>query len=342
MIGPRTTLALAAAALVTALAATLMHAGSAQPDAARIGEPALPDLADRIDQAARLTVTTGIGRFTFSQDGNDWVWSERGNFPVPAERVGGVLTSLGALELSAPLTIRSDRYGRLGLEGIVDADSRSLRVDIETADGTPLGRLLLGHRRRGGLDGLYVRSAFSARSWLATGEVAMPDDPIAWLDRRLMDIAQSDVAAIDVTDVGGISIRLSRSGPEAGFAALGDDHQPLAEDLTSLFATLDFTDLRAIAEDGDAETLAIALTTFDGLTVRARFALAPEGREAPWVRFTASAGAAATAPERERATALAHRFGLWDYRLSDERLERIASALAALRAALADTPPVTP
>ena len=340
MIGPRTAIALAAAALAATLAATWLHAGSAQPDAARIGEPTLPDLAERIDQAARLTVTTSTDRFTFVRDGDGdgWGWSERGNFPVPAERVGGALIALGTLELAAPLTIRSDRYRRLGLEGIVDPDSRSVRVDIETADGTPLGRLLLGYRRRGGLDGLYVRSAFSARSWLATGEVAVPDDPIAWLDRRLVDIAPSDVSGVDVTDVGGISIRLARPGPEASFAALGDGDQPLAEDLTSLFATLDFTDLRTAAEDDDAETLSIALTTFDGLTVRARFALAPEGREAPWVHFTASAGAAATAPERQRATELARRLRSWDYRLSDERLERIASALAALRAALADTP----
>ncbi len=339
MVGPRTTIALAVAALIATLAATLLHAGSAQPDAARIGERALPDLADRMEEAARLTVTTGTGRFTFARDGDGWVWPERGAFPVPSERVTGVLTALGALELAAPLTIRTDRYARLGLEGIVDADSRSTRVDIETADGTPLGRLLLGYRRRGGLDGLYVRHAFAARSWLASGGIAVPDDPIAWLDRRLVDIAPDAVAVIDVTDVGGMSIQLARPDAQAGFAALGTADQSPAEALTGLFATLDFTDLRPAEEDEAAESLAIALTTFSGLTIRARFALAPEGREAPWVHFAASAEADATAAVQDTATDLAQHLGPWHYRLSEQRLERIASALAALRTALAETPP---
>ncbi len=339
MIGPRTTIALAAAALMATLAATLLHAGSAQPDAARIGEAALPDLADRMEEAARLTVTTGTGRFSFARDGDGWVWPERDNFPVPAERVDGLLTALGALELAAPLTIRSDRYARLGLEGIIDPDSRSTRIDIETADGTPLGRLLLGYHRRGGLDGLYVRHAFAARSWLASGDIAVPDDPITWLDRRLVDIAPAEVAAVDVTDVGGISIQLARPDAGAGFAILDAADQSPAEALTGLFATLDFTDLRPAEEDGAGESLTIALTTFDGMTVRARFALAPEGREAPWVRFAASAGADATANEQDRAAELARSLGPWDYRLSDERLERIASALAALRGTIADAPP---
>ncbi|MCB9947492.1 MAG: DUF4340 domain-containing protein [Rhodospirillaceae bacterium] len=341
MPGLRLTLALAVAALGATAAATQLHLHARLPDAARVGEPALPELAGRADDVTRLTVTTAGDRFTFARDDRGWSWVERADYPVPADRVESVLAGLAALRLAAPLTIRPDRYDRLGLSGIVTPDSRSIRLDAEAGDGTPLGRILLGDRRRGGLEGLYVRQAFAARSWLADGDIEVPADPIAWLDRRLVDIEPGRVGTIAVEDAGGAAVRLVRPAPDAPFAVAATGGRVIPDDvadsLAGLLAMLDLTDIGVVDDDGTGEPrLSFAVTTFDGVTVEARF-LPADAETLPWVRLSAAAADGAAA-DGGQAAVLARRFGRWVYRLSPERLDRFARALTDLQAAVTPSP----
>lgn len=340
MPGTRAALGLAAAAIAATIAVAALYLRPALPDAARVGDPVLVGMVGRTVEVTRLTVTTGNDRFTFTRDGDGWVWADRGDFPVPAERVEATLAALAELRLAAPLTARPDRYDRLGLAGIVDPASRTVRLDAETADGEPLGRILLGDRRRGGLEGRYVRLAFAARAWLADGEIEVRGDPVAWLDRRLVDIAPERVATLAVTDTDGGTLRLVRPDADADWMVDGRAGEAVAgeigDDTAGLLSALDLVDVDvAEGKEGEAGTLTFALVTFDGLTVDARFLLSAAGGEPPWIQLSVMADGASDAV-RDEAQALDRRFDRWVFRLAPERLDRFARALAALHGAVAE------
>ncbi len=386
MIGRRSLIGLAIAAAGMTFAAAAVHLGRPGLAAVRTGEPALPALAERANDAARLAVSVGETRFTVARgaaEGNAPVWTlvERDSYPVRPQVVRNVLIGLAELRLSEPRTARSELYGRID---VMDADApgaRALLVAATDPAGAELGALLIGKQREGQMgtagQAHYVRRPGEAQSWLATGTLEIPRDPIEWLDRSIANIPRQRVREVAITGVDRPPLRIVRDGPETAEFRIADlpverqvDRQFRVDSLATALENLELIDVRSAAGlDFPAEGPRAVFTTFDGLTVTARLTV-PEPSEsdaesaAVWVAFEAihtppehppaadpapdaaspgdngqTEGQQSTEPAVQEAAALNARLSGWAYRLPPFKIDRLRSRIEDITEAVPATGP---
>lgn len=298
MVGRNTLIILAVAAAVSTAATIAVY--GARPSAARVtlGDPALPTLSERINEAARLSVRSADESFTLALDPETSIWGlvERGGYPADTAIVRTALAGLAGLRLDGPRTARPYLYSRIGVEDVDSDDSSSLEVTVADAEGAPLGALIIGRQRPGALGAAgaarYIRRVDEAQSWLATGTLDIRRDATGWLERRLMDIQPLRVSTIRIEGSDRPPLVLVRE-PETDDMRIVDlpddrivERQYQLESVAAVLDGLDLIDVRP-AEDlpvTDGGRRAV-FTTFDGLVVTCRIVPDPDDGETLWLRF---------------------------------------------------------
>ena len=125
---------------------------------------------------------------------------------------------------------------------------------------------------------VYVRQSGAERASLARGSVDLSGDLLGWLDRGIIDLPQTRVASLKLTDVEGAVLAITRNSPDAAFAItdLPEGARLKTDagisDLTGALAELAFDDVKPLAlvelpENGLARA---QFATFDGLTIDLR------------------------------------------------------------------------
>ena len=160
---------------------------------------------------------------TFMRDGDDWQVAQKGGYPADAGKVRRIVLAMADMTLVEPKTRKPDLYPRLEVED--PGKGKSTLVTLKDKSGAALARLIVGKRRYdrlgAGNDGVYVRRPGDPQSWLARGSIDFSDDMASWLDRHIVDIPDSRVAKVSLTQPDGTSLMLSRAKPDAKFAADG-------------------------------------------------------------------------------------------------------------------------
>lgn len=339
---------LAVLTLVAGVAAVLVVAldrprlATAEP-----GAPMFPDLAARAAEVAAIRIETAAGVATLRRGDDGWGLAEQGGYPV-AE--GQAARLIGGLAGFAQIEVKTDDPARLGRLGLAPADGaaaqdRGRRVTLTDAAGATVLDVVLGRARPGlyadRADGLYLRRADETRSWLVRGTVAIPEEPLDWIDRTIVDVDAGDVAHIAVEPAKGAPIVALREAPggELRLQTVPEGHRAADRRRIAAMAgalqALDFAAARPASDPpADAAPAGTAtFTTADGLTLR--LALRAAG-DALWAEVAASADpiAGAAAPDGEgaaaRAAAIDRRTGGWLYRLPSFSADLLTTPLERL------------
>lgn len=323
----------------------------------------LPALQSRVNDVARIEITSGAARTVIEKRGAGWVVANRGGFAADFEKVKRAVVSIADLRRLEPKTANRVMYARIGVEDVDAKGSTSRQVSFFDPKGTAIAAIVLGNTRgnkpRPGLEGqpfiaaLYAREAGTAQSWLVAGDVSVSARPSDWMDRFVADISGQRVSEVRIEAPGKTTVVLKRASREATDLELQDipadsvpRSQAVLNSLGTALAELRFDDVDAApATEFPVQSTTIAtLRTFDGLVAtvhlvttpgaatRARFEFAYDAAgataDAPAAAATpASDDAEAQKPKRkpvgEEAQELAQRVRGWVYTLPEFKVSML-------------------
>lgn len=225
-----------------------------------------PTLADRQDQLETLQLR-GAGNanlVTLSKNNGIWRVAERADWPADPGRISQYLFVLSQTHREEAKTANPALYSRLGVEPIAAANATGSELKLE---GRGLsGRLLIGNEHVK-FDSNYVRVDGQEQAWLTDLPVSFDRNPVAWLDRRLVDLPLPRVAEVRVSAKGEKSFSLSQRDDrfrldDVPSAAMGESHQ--GDALAAVLAPLLLDDLAA--DDGTAQAVReIQFVAVDGM-----------------------------------------------------------------------------
>jgi Domain of unknown function (DUF4340) len=310
----KTLAVLAAVTVVVIVGAAVVNSRGPAYTTGTGGGLLLPDFAAKLNDAAKIVVSSGTGKFTIERGEKGWSIVEKYGYPAKFDVVKSMLLGLAELKTVEAKTAEPSLYPRLEVEDVADG-AKSAMVTIEDAKGTQLASVIIGKERFGRGAGsaaeLYVRKAGDRQSWLATGALQRNDDMKQWMRRDLIAIDRDRVREVDVTPSGdnGGSDRpyvLTKEKPgEGDFTLQGvppDDKikAPYEVDaIAGALAVLNADDvLPAASLRPDAALLRkLEFKTFDGLTVVVALHR-QDGKQ--WAKITATADAAASPADAEK------------------------------------------
>jgi len=325
-------------ALVLATAAVVIAAGFALSRGDRYvtpaaqGELAAPNLAARLGELAWLRLERGPMKLDFSEIGGRWVVVGKGNYPANAARMRQLLLGLAELTLVEAKTRRPELYARLDLDD--PKNGKATEVVVQDRQGRVVGDLIVGKGRPDRLgsheDGVYVRRAGEAQTWLARGAVDVTGNEAGWLDRGILDIPAARIRSMVFVGEGGVLV-IGRAKAGDKFAV---DNAPADAKFKSdeaiagpagALSGLELDDVKPAAQQKPPESgvASAAYTTFDGLTVTLKLFERDGG---DWLTVAASgAGKAA-----EEAKAINERVQRWSYAIPAYKAKPLRTRLADL------------
>jgi Domain of unknown function (DUF4340) len=330
---PRTLIALVVIGIVAVAGGWYFGTGQQQgsQQAYDAGKLMFPDLAPKLQDAARIEITHQGNTTAIAKHGDNWGLVDRGGYIVQPGKLRGMLTALTELRLIEPRTTDPDQFSRLGLEDPNGKTGTSNLLRVLDASGKPIVAVIVGHRRvrtQGNVpEQVYVRRPDDNQTWLAEGSLQTDADPQLWLERDIMNIDHARIASVAVTH-GDEKLELARDGQKLALKA-PDEHPPLddykVDDIDRGLELLTFQDVQTDqAPVGDKVGQSV-YTTSDGLAVTATVF---KGDKDIWARFSAS-GSDKTKDEADRLNA---RLSGWTYQLGAWKQKALVPSLDDLKA----------
>ncbi|GBD44108.1 hypothetical protein HRbin40_01591 [bacterium HR40] len=289
-----------------------------------VDRPLLPDLAHKLDRVAEITVRTAERSMTARRTADGWVLAEAADYPVDPEQVRGIVLGLAEMRLLEARTDRPERLSRLELEPVDGQGAKSRLVTLRDGEGKVLAEVVLGKRRFGlygpGKAGMYVRLADSHQAWLADRAIEVPDEPLDWLDRKILELPEDEVAEVvlqpGTADVATLQ-RAQEPSKEFTLLELPEGRRldaDKAKRVASAFATLSMTDIAQSASKSLPDPVGRAVfRTRDGTEIAVAVSKLGEGDEAEWwlaLEARASAAQASATPSSDPGSAAATKPGL--------------------------------
>ncbi|MGE0740810.1 MAG: DUF4340 domain-containing protein [Hyphomonadaceae bacterium] len=321
------TLFLIAGALAAIAAVTVgieMRAG--QPEAA--AGLVLPDLAESINGAQRITITSDEATYRIERTQRGWAMRDRDDYPVLAARLGQFTDALEALRYTRRMTNDPAKHERLGVTDPRQG-GRGVLVQIEDGRGALLVNLIFGIEPSGGF---YVREPEDNQTWAAEvrGDVELPPlrDAAAWMELRPLNIAADRLARVEVMPREGRAYILARDSADLpwriaspALAALSQSSvTATAERITQLAPA----DVRTAPAIQGAPNARVRASTFDGVIIDAEL-IESDGKT--WLKLVARA----QAPEQEQAALeINNQSAAWAYALTGMEVNALTPPLSAL------------
>jgi hypothetical protein len=345
----RRTLLLLSGAAVAALGGALLIKPRTPPAPSPASAAlAFPDLAQRLQAAARIEARRHDGTLELARRGETWVLPAKGGYPVRQEKVRELLVGLTELRLTEPRTANPEMLDRLGVEDPSRPGATSTLLRVLDAQGGVIADLVIGRRRvrtQGNVpESAYVRRPGENQAWLAEGRIPVDSDPQLWLDRDIANLARERVRRIAIAREGQPPLVIARSGEPDGVLSITEPADaPRAED-TALdevgraFEFLTFLDVRPAA-DPSGEALGEArfeLTDNLAILVRPR-----KDGEALWITLAAE-GDDEAARLNARWRGWAYQVGPWKEKAFVPLLDELRAAEPAVREAPEETPAEPP
>jgi uncharacterized protein DUF4340 len=330
----RSLIPLAAATVVlVAVAAGAIATGDHSVSRAAADERALPGLAGKLGQVASVAVRRQGLDLDFVRRGDKWLVAQKGDYPAASGKIPRIVLALADLTLVEPKTREPAFYPRLEVED--PGKGKATLVTLRDKSAAVLARLIVGKRnfdRLGeGNDGVYVRKPGDPQSWLARGSLDFSDEMANWLDRKIVDIANSRVARVSLTQPDGSTLVLDRAAPSAKFAVVGAPAKTKYKDETALgepamaLESLDLDDVQPAAKLAAPATgiTTASFTSFDGLTVNVKLF---QHAHKDWITLAAAGSGKASA----EAKTIDGRVSGWVYRIPSYKAKMMQTKLADL------------
>jgi len=289
---------------------------------------AAPGLADRIETAQRITITSGDASYRIERvqrGGQDvWVMRDRGDYPVEAAPLARLKQGLQGLQLVRRMTSDPSKHERLGV-GDPRQGGRGVLVQIEDANRALLVDLILGVEPNGGL---YARRTGEDQVWQARGDLPPLRDVAIWMNLRPLEIEPQRLARVEIVPAQGRPYILAREEGASDFAIVSPRLAPLspgvvtaaAERITQL-APIDVQPAPAIQ---GVPASRLRLITTDGVLIDGEL-IESDGKI--WLKLVARA----QTPEQEPAALeLNGRLAEWAFALNRSEAEELTPPLSNL------------
>jgi len=321
----------AATLALIVLAIIAIASGDRGVSRAAPGERAFPTLANKLGDVGSVGLKRNALSLTFVRDGDDWLVAEKGNYPAAAGKVRQIVLAMADAVLVEPKTQKTEFYPRLDVED--PGSGKSTLVTLKDKSGTTLAEMIIGKRRYDrlgtGTDGIYVRKLGDTQAWLARGALEFSDQLSSWLDRRILDIPEKQIAKAILIQPDGTKLVISRAKPEDKFTVEDTpaDAKFKSETTTSepamALESLDLDDVRPSTEMPvpEKDVVAASFTTFDGLTVDVRLL---DKDDMHWVALSAVGSGAAEA----EAKAVNDKASRWTYAIPSYKATQLKMKLA--------------
>lgn len=356
-------------AIVAALAAFVVSRQGSTVRTELTGGALFPALADRITSLDSIELRRGEQSCTLQRRGEQWTIADRHHYPAQVDRVRELVLALMDLKLLERKTATPALYSRIGVDDPASPDARGTLVRLRDAQGQELASVIIGQVAAGvGTPALYVRKPDEPQSWLVTGRIDVPTDPLRWMSREIVRIPRDRVQAVTVRTSEGDVLHLQRTDADQRDFEIAD--MPPDRELRSsvaynpLVTALASVTLDDVAPAGSMDVeLADASTcqfeTFDGLIVRvhlwprepdeddsaaelddsAEADQADPWRGGSWALFEAEATDDATDEIHAEATELTERWRGWVYALPVHKTRILRTRLEDLLKPLPEPAP---
>lgn len=328
-------LAVAATAIAAYLITERLRGGDVPGFSAIDGRPLLAEAAERRDTIGTLALEGAASRMTFRRDdGGTWRLAERDGYPVRGGMVEDLVEHVAGMTATYVSRDTPPPYEALGLPDPFRADGPVFSVRLADGDGETLGALTIGEGLAvpGGaqLIKVFVKRADDSRVWLvedaAAAAAVPPLDPLAWMDRQIMDVPRERIREVEIASPDGepLVLRQDENGDvQVVGAPEGASVDPEAVAPTLAAPTfLEFEDVKAAAAVAEtASPWRFSARVDGGIAYRARLY---EDDDEVWAVFAAEAvpetdtdsgTATATSGAAQQAEAFNRRHGDWAYRL---------------------------
>ena len=350
-------LALAVVTFAGALASVLGQPGFQR--AAVHDEMVFPALRADPTAASKVAIAGGESGITIVR-GDDGVWQieEKAGYPADLKKVRELINLLADTRFVEAKTALPESFARLEVEDPAGEGAKSRRITVSAGDGAVLADLILGKRstQRTSREafGSYLRRPDVEQAWLVNQEVRADRKVEDWLARQILNIAQGEIASIEVTPAEAEGYSLSRAeaeadfvladAPEAEAASAGSEGEDASAEKTldqaavkRIASALYFLNLRDVRpRDGfempEARSVA-RLTSFDGLGVLAEIASLDDKH---WAFFTAgytgddSADSEEAQAAKAKADELNAKLSPWVFEISKFEADRLRQSLDEL------------
>jgi hypothetical protein len=325
----------AATCVLVALAIVTLATGDRGVSRAAPGERAFPSVAAKLGEVASVTLLRNGATVTLIRDGDNWLVAEKGNYPANAGKISQVVRAMADLTVVEPKTQKADLYPRLEVED--PGKGKSTLIAVKDKSGGAIAEAIVGKRRYdrlgAGNDGVYLRKPGDAQAWLARGSLDPSGEISNWLDQRILDIPETRIAKVTLTQADGTKLVISRSAPDAKFAVEDAPADAKFKSETTIsgpaqtLETLDLDDVKPAAElpVPDKDVATGSFTTFDGLTVDLRVL---EREKTNWIAVSATGSGKAEA--EAEAKKIDDKVSRWTYAISSYKANLLRTQLAAL------------
>jgi hypothetical protein len=328
----KTVMWLAGAAFVAALlgAATFLPPKEerARPE---IGKLVLPDFAANAGRAGLVMVTTSEESYHIVRNGERWVLTEKGSYPVEAERIADLAGALSDMKFDRPMTRDDKKFDRIGLGDPLTGGTGAL-LEVSDGSGEIFAKLIVGYR-----DGRsYVREPDDLQAW-AVRDADMPplQRGARWLDLEVVSVTPDEIADVQVRPAEGPGYRLlpaGASGQQFTLAPPYSQRRPVtafAPTLTahamSRFSPIDVAPASAVAKGAPAAQHIVR--TRSGMSIVAQGWRTGDRR---WVTLGAAAVESAPSETAAEVEAINKRAAGWAFALTELDWETLTAPLAAL------------
>jgi hypothetical protein len=289
---------LLATTLVVALAVLLMPARTGK-DTGFERTPLLPELQQQVNELDWLRfVGAGDAVIATLQRADDhWRVEEAHGYRADWGRLRALLADLAQAQVIEAKTSNPEFYARLGVEEVAAPEASGVRVEFGESSGLPA--LIVGKAAEG-RDGRYARLQDEAQSVLIDRGLDLPAAREDWLDKTIVDIADTEVVEFEIRHADGervLARKLSADDENFQLQDVPEGRQIQSVwTVDSLANSLSSLNLEAVSPEGEIDWSGAArfgLVTADGLRLDVDLAThaAPEGGDEGgaehWIRVQA-------------------------------------------------------
>lgn len=240
-----------------------------------------PDLKDRINEIAEVTVKDRDGEIVVKDKGDGWVIANRGDYPASFGGLKRLLLNLSEARILDFMTDNPDLYSKLGVQDVDQQGAASIQVTASDAAGVMLVDMVIGDRQRAGgtysSPTYYVRASGEPRSMLVESDLEVSARPNQWLESLIFAVAPERIKEVSIKHPDN-EYRYYRENEEEQDFALGnipDGMRIKSKTLVNRIGTI-LDDFRVDDVSGKTdrafgeEAVTTRIETFDGLLVNAK------------------------------------------------------------------------
>jgi len=255
-----------------------------------------PDLEQRVNDVVTITVRDAENRVRLERSADSWRVVNKDGYPARADKIRSALLGMTDLEIFEPKTSDPARYSELGL-GDPDQDGGALRVTLSDAQGQTVASVSLGDQLyRAPKSYAYARRGQEERTWIVSGQLDMPADPIRWINVQILRLARARMQSVTIDRPDGQLLVRRQEGERDAFEFVQtpEGYTPPGDDSAQKVASgLSYLGMDDVAAEGEidisgVEPVTATFRSMDGLTITIEMYDVDPEQDGAWARITSA------------------------------------------------------